>query len=196
MKIHSILTLKNQAFTLIELLVVILIISMLGGLLMPSFQGIRETAKKTKAQVTINNLSIALKAYYNEYGTWPNKNTSPYTADTELSPKENQYLYQILSGVDISLDGTPGGNSRKIAFYEFKKGDLGPVGEKDKKRFLKDPKSPITNLIDPWGNAFRISFDYDGDNIVSLPPEAKNPAGGFTIWTQTGTSNKIISNWQ
>ncbi len=120
--------LPRSAFTLIELLTVIGIIALLAGLLMPAISGAKTSAKKAKARAAINSLSMALKSYYNEYGTWPCDSTAvpPVPPNRFLNVSESRYLQQLLSGQDNDLIGTsptvsPGGNPRRIVFLEFKK---------------------------------------------------------------------------
>lgn len=181
----------RSAFTLIELLVVIGIIALLAGLLMPALGGAKTAAKKAKAKSAINILSIALKAYYNEYGTWPHDGTGIPPLG-QLNPQQNEYLQQMLSGRDIDLAGnepsTPGGggNPRLIPFMEFKQEDLREVNA----AYSLSPGSGVFNFVDPWNISYLISFDEDGNNQVNIPgytSTALPPApplfvnGGFAI---------------
>jgi len=186
------LTRKSPAFTLIELLVVIAIIALLAGLLLPALNSSRDSAKKSKAQVAIGHLGIALKSYYNEYGYWPSTQTVP-TADAELTVGQNQRLYQMLSGSNTWLGAgigtftyTEGGNPRGIVFYEFKASDLAMV---DNTTYLKVTSGGTTNLVNPWNNAYRFIFDYDGNNTATNAA----PGLGFAIWC-VGTKNNIYTN--
>ncbi|MBI4023933.1 MAG: prepilin-type N-terminal cleavage/methylation domain-containing protein [Verrucomicrobia bacterium] len=180
---------STRCFTLIELLTVIGIIGVLAGILMPALSGARDSAKKGKAQTTINSISIALKAYYNEYGFWP---TNASLVDTELSVSENKFLYLMLSGSDTNLAGGTevGCNPRKIVFLEYKPSDIGPVNTTT---YLKDTSSTTTNLVNPWGNAFRIWFDYDGDNVTATTNGFGNINSGLAIWCP-GLKNNTYTN--
>ena len=186
-----------SAFTLIELLVVIAIIAILAGLLSPALSGARESAKKAKTQTLINGLSIALKAYYNEYGTWPNDSTGSMVSDTELSASQSMTLLWMLSGTDTWIgNGTisAGGNPRRIRFLETKQSDLGLVDAS----YIK-AASGSTNIVNPWGNGLQIKFDYSGDNSVDgtgLPGGAAVPSG-FAIWAVGGNKNNFINtSWK
>jgi len=61
---------RKQGFTLVELLVVIAIIGILVGMLFPSFQQVREAARRTQCKSRLHNLGIA---YHNLASVFPNK---------------------------------------------------------------------------------------------------------------------------
>jgi prepilin-type N-terminal cleavage/methylation domain-containing protein len=63
--------LYSRGFTLIELLTVIAIIAILMGLLFPAIASVREAARKTQAKNDAANIVAAVKAYYTEYGKYP-----------------------------------------------------------------------------------------------------------------------------
>ncbi|MFZ4695512.1 MAG: type II secretion system protein [Verrucomicrobiia bacterium] len=186
---------RVKAFTLIELLVVIAIIGILAGLLLPALGGAREAAKKARAGVLVNSLGLALKAYYNEYGYWPNTATAA-TADQTicLTDAQGMKLLWILTGTDTYLDSGTGGNPRKLVFLDVKSADLGLVSS-----YVKASSGSNTNLVNPWGNSIRVKFDYDGDNSVTgtgLPNDTAVP-GGFAIWTVGGRNDSITNtNWK
>ena len=72
MKLSSSLTVpKNSAFTLIELLVVISIIAILAGLSMAGIKAATESARKLSAKNDMQQIIVAIKAYYTDYGKYP-----------------------------------------------------------------------------------------------------------------------------
>lgn len=62
---------NQQGFTLIELLVVIAIISVLAGLLLVNFVGVRGRAEDTRKKSDARQLKTALRLYYNDYQRYP-----------------------------------------------------------------------------------------------------------------------------
>lgn len=183
---------SRNSFTLIELLVVMAIISMLAGLLMPALSKAREATKKAKAQTGINSLAIALKAYYTEYGTWPYSGGT-YTIPTSvLDATQNKNLYLMLSGSDIDLAGTTGGNSRKIPFSDFKPSELKPVSTTASSGVYPASTGTTTNWVDPWSNSYMVRFDDDGDGTVPVYGSSATIKGSFAIWS-AGPDKKVDS---
>lgn len=62
---------QQRGFTLIELMVVMVILATLAFVVMPKIIGETETARQTKAAVTIANLETAIKTYYLDNGFYP-----------------------------------------------------------------------------------------------------------------------------
>ena len=62
---------KSKGFTLIELLIVMAVIAILIAIAIPSFRGMQNEARKTKAQGDVRVVKIAVESYYknhnNEY---------------------------------------------------------------------------------------------------------------------------------
>jgi prepilin-type N-terminal cleavage/methylation domain-containing protein len=68
---------KSKGFTLIELLIVMAVIAILIAIAIPSFRGMQNEAKKTKAQGDVRVLKIAFESYYKNHN-----NTYPYASTT------------------------------------------------------------------------------------------------------------------
>ncbi len=62
---------KNVGFTLVEMLVVIGIIGILASALVSSVSHLKLTAKRAKAQSSVNNAKVALNAYLQSEREWP-----------------------------------------------------------------------------------------------------------------------------
>lgn len=63
---------KSKGFTLIELLIVMAVIAILIAIAIPSFRGMQEEARKTKAQGDVRVIKIAVESYYkNHNNTYP-----------------------------------------------------------------------------------------------------------------------------
>ena len=61
----------RKGFTLIELLIVMAVIAVLIGIAIPSFRGMQDEAKKTKAGGDIRVLKLAIEAYNAKYSAYP-----------------------------------------------------------------------------------------------------------------------------
>ncbi len=167
-----------SGFTLIELLVVIAIIAILAGLLTPALSSAREQAKKAKSQTQISALSIALKAYNNEYGMWPIAGSSDYTLVTN---SDNPKLLLILTGdrTQVLLNGgSDVANPRGIAFLDIKSSDTNSAGV----------------LINPWSKPVQFVFDGDGDNSVNTG--FATVTGGFAIWSVNKNNTYTNTSWK
>ena len=68
---------KSKGFTLIELLIVMAVIAILIAIAIPSFRGMQNEAKKTKAQGDVRVLKIAFESYYKNHN-----NMYPYATTT------------------------------------------------------------------------------------------------------------------
>ena len=58
---------KSKGFTLIELLIVMAVIAILIAIAIPSFRGMQNEARKTKAQGDCRVLKIAIESYYKNH---------------------------------------------------------------------------------------------------------------------------------
>jgi prepilin-type N-terminal cleavage/methylation domain-containing protein len=58
---------RSKGFTLIELLIVMAVIAILIAIAIPSFRGMQQEARKTKAQGDVRVIKIAIESYYKNH---------------------------------------------------------------------------------------------------------------------------------
>ncbi len=153
----------TKGFTLIELLVVISIIGVLAGMGMAAGPMITKQAKKMKTKSIISGLEMALSRYKNDYGVYPNDETSVGVFNDltgyKSSPDHPDDMYVK---DDPDWKGPYFGAGTKAMDYE----------RSEKNRALLDPwRSPFQfNLSDPKYNHFTC-------DIYSFGPDGKNDKG-------------------
>ncbi len=72
---------KKHAFTIIELMVVLVVISILVGITLPRFKGMRDEANVTRAKSELKTIQVAVESYYINQ----NPQAYPDTTDTLVS---------------------------------------------------------------------------------------------------------------
>jgi len=166
---------KNQGFTLIELLVVITIIGILMGILLPAVGAAFKKAKEARANTEVRAIETAMKAYLQEYGKFPLQVSS--TDDQEYNTGKNapypahKDLISILRGQNSKDKLNKNTNPRSILFLEVSEDSL-VDGE----------------MQDPWEQVYRITADWDFDNIVN-----SHTGRNVVVWSDGNTN---IATWK
>ena len=168
----------STQISLIELCIVFSIMGILVGLLMPALKSARDQSTKMKVQASVQAFAMALKAYFNEYGHWPQTNANGKIPSNELSPQELGNLYRLMAGEDVYLDGSTGGNPRHIAFIDFRKRDIQSIGSD----YRTSSSGPIA-FVDSWHHAYHVSFDHNDDSRVVVFGGVSQIGGDFAIWS-------------
>lgn len=161
----------KKGFTLIELLVVITIIAVLAGLLFPAMGAVRTQARKASAKNDVTQIVNAIKAFYLEYGRYP-----------DADGKVNAALLKELTGGSAS--DVPTINKRQIRFLEVppaKSGRGGLVGADTGK--VSGGAEP-GEWADPWGYAYEIKIDKNYSGQIAT----------FSIPKHTGQTGAAVSS--
>ncbi len=66
----------SQGFTLIELMIVMIILGILAAITFTSFQNSQKKGRDGRRKNDLRQVSLALEAYYNDYGKYPSGDTS------------------------------------------------------------------------------------------------------------------------
>ncbi|MFC1767551.1 type II secretion system protein [Candidatus Margulisiibacteriota bacterium] len=107
---------KSKGFTLIELLIVMAVIAILIAIAIPSFRGMQNEARKTKAQGDLRVLKVAVESYYkNNNNVYPVEASyqttllaaSPRILETNLydpfgATSTTDYVYDTDTGVQAT----------------------------------------------------------------------------------------------
>lgn len=134
----------------------ILLVCFLTLVLFPGLTVQKTICRKSEAQTAAANISSALKAYFMEYGKWPD-----YIDDGLFleEKRQAQILHTLLGKEDAD-------NPRKIAFLEGRIATPRP-GASGRYAGGFSPKTGA--FLDPQGNPYRIAIDADGDGRVANP---------------------------
>jgi hypothetical protein len=151
-------------------------------------------AHLSEAQVIARTLTNAVLEYQSHFGSLPAAaSTEPgRDADTDSSAAEG--LMATLLGIDDTS------NSRKINF-------LGDIKKAVKSQFGKYAHGLIqedgtAELVDPWGDVYRIRIDIDGDGFINDPSTPGNRLKARVIvWSagkdrDSSTWDDNIASWQ
>ncbi len=156
---------KKHSFTLTELLMAIGIIVILAAIAIPTTASAIKKAEQAKAKAQMQELINALKNYENTYGSFPFRK-----------------LIKAIPGATIQ-DGTLSDNGQLKAIYDTAYPELIKVlqGQKDvtigsttvtvnprKIQFLDVQGNTEGEFLDPWGNAYYMTFDMDGDGKTKV----------------------------
>jgi prepilin-type N-terminal cleavage/methylation domain-containing protein len=183
---------SRAGFTLIELLTVMAIIIILAGLVLGTSGYVQKKGARARTEAEIAALSAALESYKADNGLYPRDSTTGKFTDTldaraTVNPldsnytKASLYLYGELSG-DRDFNRQPDANSK--SYMEFKPSMLNPSDGKT---------TPITAIVDPFGNSYGYSTANQADNTKGYNPT-------FDLWstggqtTATGTG-QWLKNW-
>ncbi len=120
---------QSKAFTLIELLIVMAVIAILISIAIPSFRGMQNEAKKTRATGELQTLKVAIESYYKNHSSlYPAMAGYQDTLKVAVPTILESYLYDpfVTNGSTpynfVLSGGTPANSSYYILF------SIGPSG--------------------------------------------------------------------
>jgi len=97
-----------SGFTLVEMLTTMAIIAILIGLLVPAFGLIKNAAMTVRQQAQFQGISVALEAFYNDFGYYPPSNCYSYNT---TSPEMRPDFQQAYSGAQKLAEAIVGWDS-------------------------------------------------------------------------------------
>lgn len=150
-----------HAFTLIELLVVIAIIAILAALVFPMINRAQKAADFRRAEIEVQALASALKAYVEEYSSWP----VPHSLEGDVTSQ----LVKILTAHPDERARNPRGR----VFLKISGIATNAAGI----------------MIDPWGNPYRFALDSDMNRSISDLHDPDGVYGGLpgqnvAVWSR------------
>jgi len=195
-----------------------IIIAILAGFAFPVYNMVLYRARATDAASMINQLTVALKSYQNDYGDWPPAiltNTN-FTGDAYIIASTNQNnvpasVSSLWTDLYRTLIGWPGGtatqtnflnsnNSRRTVYIQIPQKYLNVQNASN--------FTTVTTFYDPWLREYNLAADVNGDNILAGLPQTTSGAGMNTnltvnatlaIWSYGGTptnASLYIVNWK
>ena len=158
----------GRGFTLIELLVVIAIIALLVTGAFGAYGFVIERAKKADAQATCMAVYNAIEQYNSEYDYLPQPTSATKGTDCESDTSATEGLVNILMGLDVTQ------NSKSTNFL----GDIKDAKNEGGKRvngLVRDAET--VELMDPWGNLYKVNIDLDLNGKVDNPNDKEVSSG-------------------
>jgi prepilin-type N-terminal cleavage/methylation domain-containing protein len=97
---------KNQGFTIVELLIVIVVIGILAGLVITTYNGIQQKARNTERTTDLKTFQSQLEAYYANNGRYPANSDLGGTSATNVT-----FIAGNMKGMDKETMRDPKGAS-------------------------------------------------------------------------------------
>ena len=121
---------KRTGFTVVELLAALGIIALMVSLLIPALNVVRNKAKETKQKAQFMTISLALEAFKNDYGDYPNSDWSlPTGTGVGSDYCGAQKLAEALVGWDL------------LGFHP--RSDFRSNGRNDNLEYIYDANNPV-----------------------------------------------------
>lgn len=166
--------LRSAGFTLIELLTVISIIAILAAASFAGYGKIVEGVRKKEGQVMAMAVSQSIDSFYADYNKLPKPASATDGTDTESTTEGAQGLVKVIVGKEGDADAVQ--NPRNTNYAEGikpakanKAGKASISGGSDKWKNGLVFEDDNYEIVDPWGNYFKIKLDTDYNKEVENP---------------------------
>jgi prepilin-type N-terminal cleavage/methylation domain-containing protein len=97
---------KEQGFTIVELLIVIVVIGILAGLVITTYNGIQQKARNTERTTDLKTFQSQLEAYYANNGAYPGPDSLGTTSATNVT-----FIKASMKGMDSETLRDPKGTA-------------------------------------------------------------------------------------
>jgi prepilin-type N-terminal cleavage/methylation domain-containing protein len=185
----------RAGFTLVELLTVIAIIGVLAAMVLTAMAGVRNKAKKVKAQLEMSQLVLAIQHYDSTYGRFPVSDAAQAAANANANPpnpaqQNGDFTFGgIIGGISVFTPNYQVTNDQVVAILMNLTNYPNTSNPTVNTNYMKNPQQQIflnakmsgwnpstggqpepgvgTDLVyrDPWGNPYIITMDLNYDEI-------------------------------
>ncbi len=148
---------QNKGFTIVELLIVIVVIGILAGLVITTYNGIQQKARNTERTTDLKTFQSQLEAYYANTGKYPSNTDLGGTSATNLT-----FVTGNLKGMDKETMRDPKGTAADYSLA------TSGTGTNNKYTYIAAPGSCDNTATDctsykliamPEGSATPIEYD-------------------------------------
>ncbi|MBN1795856.1 MAG: type II secretion system protein [Sedimentisphaerales bacterium] len=168
-------TKSRKAFTIVEIVTVVTIIAILVGILLPAITTVRKVVLDTKQQAQITTIALAIQAFKNEYGRYPesdyrNLSINDYSGAQMLS---EALLGWDLMGFHPKSEWESNGriNNRNDELYELALDSDPDVRKKNLEErigpYLELSNTTVYHLGDYFDKITVTDLEYDKTYVIS-----------------------------
>ena len=164
---------RATGFTLIELLTVISMIAILAAASFAGYGKIIDGVRKKESQVMAVTISNAVTQFYADYNRLPKAASATEGSDTETTTEAAEGVVKVLIGKEGENDALQ--NPRGTNYAEGlkpakpKKGKAASAGASDKWVNGLVFEDDNYEIVDGWGNYFKIKLDSNYDKEFENP---------------------------